>query len=118
MPSEGNCGPGVTIGHLIIHYADETNARLPLVLGEHLLNVWGPIFTTGARPERRFTTAPGTDLAWVGINPAIKMSQPENSLRLYKTTLPNPRPESLVTSVDYVSAATEAAPFLLGLTVE
>ena len=118
LPSEGNCGPGVTIGHLVVYYADETEASLPLVMGEHLLNVWGPIFSTGARAERRFTTASGTDLAWVGTNPALQRAQPENSLRLYKTTLSNPRPECLVTSVDFVSAVTEAAPFLVGLTVE
>ena len=118
LPCESTGASGAVIGRVIVHYADETETSLPLVMGEHLLNVWGPIFTTGVRAERRFTTAPGTELAWVGTNPAIQLAQPENSLRLYRTTLNNPRPGNLITSVDYVSAVTEAAPFLVGLTAE
>jgi hypothetical protein len=43
---------------------------------------------------------------------------PESSLRLYRTTFTNPQPDKEIVTMDYVSAMTEAAPFLVGLTVE
>jgi len=39
-------------------------------------------------------------------------------LRLYLTPYENPRPDLEVTSIDFVSKLTHAAPFLVALTVE
>lgn len=118
FPAARNPAAGLVIGRLVLHYVDGGKESLPIALGQHVLNFWGPVFVTGSRPERRFTTAAGTELAWVGANSDIRHLQPENSLRLYRSTFANPRPSVRVASVEYVSKVTEAAPFLAGLTVE
>jgi hypothetical protein len=38
--------------------------------------------------------------------------------RLYITTWQNPRPDVVIGSLDYISAMTEAAPFLIAITAE
>lgn len=54
----------------------------------------------------------------MGSNAYIKRRQPHLSLRLFKSTFRNPRPDLEIATIDYVSTDTAAAPFLLGLTVE
>ena len=110
--------PGTVVGRLVIRYADQSTAELPMVAGAQVLNWWGPVFTTEAPAGERRPSAPGTTLAWAGVNPAIRKAVPDYSLRLYRTTFANPHPEAWIVSIDYASAVTGAAPFLLGLTVE
>lgn len=107
-------GP-VKVARLILHYADGSRAGIDIKAGEHVLDWRGPLYQTGERPN---IMAPGTELAWAGSNPRIKKEQPGKSLRLYKSTFANPHPELEITSLDYASAVTDAAPFMVGLTVE
>jgi hypothetical protein len=109
---------GKTVARLVLRYADGSLAEIAIKAGEHLLDWWGPIYRTDAPQESRGTSAPGTELAWSGSNPWIKERRPEDSLRLYKSTFFNPHPERRLDSVDYVSELTEAAPFIVGMTVE
>jgi hypothetical protein len=109
---------GTTVARLVLHYADGSQGELALIAGDHLLDWWGPIYRTGVPKTRRDPSAPGTDLAWVGSNPRIKRQQPDSSLRLYRSTFTNPHPDKEILVIDYVSAMTDAAPFLVGLTVE
>jgi hypothetical protein len=109
---------GTTIARLIVHYADGSQVRIPIVAGTHLQNWWGPIYQTAAGPEARLPSAPASELAWTGGNPWLKQEQPEFSLRLYKSTFDNPRPELEITGLDYLSALSDAAPFIVGLTLE
>jgi hypothetical protein len=51
-------------------------------------------------------------VAWSGFNSARVV------VRLYKTTWVNPLPETEIVSLDYVSAMTPSAPFLLAVTAE
>jgi len=55
-------------------------------------------------------------VAWTGANPSTK-SQGQ-ILRLYLSSYDNPQPDVQVTSIDYVSAMTEAAPFLVAMIIE
>ena len=55
-------------------------------------------------------------VVWTGSNPVA--SRQGYSLRLYLTTIDNPKPQEPVSSLDYVSAMKESAPFLVALTVE
>jgi hypothetical protein len=109
---------GTTIARLIVHYADGSQVRIPIVAGSHLQNWWGPIYKTAAGPDARPPSAPGSELAWTGGNPWLKQEQPEFSLRLYKSTFDNPRPDQEITGLDYLSAVSDAAPFIVGLTLE
>jgi hypothetical protein len=42
----------------------------------------------------------------------------DHSLRLYLTSRENPVPDARIVSVDFVSAMSSCAPFLIALTVE
>ena len=107
----------MAIAKLILHYEDGSTGELALVSGEHLLDWWGPIRTkTGDGFDE--PKAPGTELAWAGSNAWIRRQRPEASLRLYKSTFDNPRPALAISTIDYRSTMTKAAPFLVGLTVE
>ena len=106
-----------SVAKLVLHYADGSTSEIFVVAGKHLFDWWAPLFTTGVDP-RFLQTAPGTERAWTGSNPYIKANQPDESLVLYKSTFDNPRPDVKLVSLDYVSTMTEAAPFLVGLTVE
>ncbi|HEX4645367.1 MAG TPA: hypothetical protein VH598_07135, partial [Verrucomicrobiae bacterium] len=109
---------GTEIARLIVHYADGSQARIPIVAGGNLRDWWGPIYETEAGENARNPSAAGSELAWTGGNPWIEQEKPEESLRLYKSTFENPKPGVKIRAIDYVSTVTEAAPFLVGLTVE
>jgi hypothetical protein len=55
-------------------------------------------------------------MAWTGDNLSVRAQN--GSLRLYRTTWLNPRPQAPVASVDYVSSQSKSAPFMAALTVE
>jgi hypothetical protein len=109
---------GIVIAKLVLHYADGGKAELNIVAGEHVLDWWGPLYTTGADPGSIITASQGTTLAWAGSNPWIERQQPGWSLRLYKSTFENPQPAKVLSSIDYVSTMTSAAPFLAGITLQ
>ncbi len=109
---------GMKIASLVLHYADGSRKEIAIVAGEHVLDWWGPIYITDVPETLRRPTSPGTELAWTGSNPRIQAQLPEASLRLYRSTFSNPEPDREIASIDYVSARTDAAPFLVGLTVE
>lgn len=109
---------GIDIARLVVHYADGSQAGIPIVAGAHVLDWWGPIYKTTVAKNVRNLSTPGSELAWAGGNPCLKEQQSEFSLRLYKSTFDNPRPGIQITSIDYVSTVTAAAPFLVGLTLE
>jgi len=113
-----NSAAAVKVAALILHYSNGSQCELGIFSGKHVLDWWGPIMKTEIPAYQRQTTAPGTELAWVGGNAPIRVLRPDWSLRLYESSFENPRPDLEITTVDYVSTLTEVAPFLLGLTLE
>jgi hypothetical protein len=109
---------GNGIARLVLHYADGSSERISIAAGAQVLDWWGPIYQTGADQDVCQLSSPGSQLAWAGANPCIKQKEPELSLRLYQSTFDNPRPDLEITTIDYVSTVTDAAPFLVGLTLE
>jgi hypothetical protein len=109
---------GTQIARLALTYGDGSRQNVGIVAGEHVLDWWGPLYTTGANPQAIKTSAPETELAWTGTNEWIAKKKPKYALRLYKSTFKNPNPKKEIKSLDFVSTMTPAAPFLLGLTVE
>ena len=55
-------------------------------------------------------------VAWTG--PCWVLAAPEKTVRLYKSTYTNPFPETEVVQIDFISAMTRSAPFLVAMTVE
>jgi hypothetical protein len=102
---------GATIGRYVLRYSDGTHAELPVVVGRHVRHWWAEV----GEPNP-FAALPEGTVVWTGSNPSAKDAKA--TLRLYLTSYENPHPEKEVVSVDFVSAMTTAAPFLVAMTVE
>jgi serine/threonine protein kinase len=99
---------GTEAGHLLFHYADGESRRVPLRTGEEIHDFWHD-------PKKPNDTAVA-QLAWEGDNECARLLHAR--LQLFKWTWENPRPDAVVTSLDFVSAMTEAAPFIIAITAE
>lgn len=95
---------GTTIGTYSIRYADSQRVEVPIVYG-HDLREW--CFDYDPVREIR-----GAVVAWTGRNAG------QHPVRLYKVTWENPWPEIQLVSLDFISALTDAAPFLIALTAD
>jgi RNA polymerase sigma factor (sigma-70 family) len=110
---------GTTIAGLVLHYRDGTQAELPVRYGWHVRD-WtfhgSPQgdWATGKKPAPPLKA--GSEVVWTGSNPSV--APKGEKLRVYRSTFDNPYPEKVVASIDYVSAMTDCAPFLLGLSLE
>jgi hypothetical protein len=101
---------GTVLGSLVLYYADGNQAPLDLVYGRDVRR-W--------ILDPRFGRTQDTDrgkVVWTGTNPVAE--EDGCTLRLYLTTRENPRPGVKITTVDFVSAMSRSAPFLIALTVE
>ena len=93
-----------TIGAYVVHYADGAEDRASIIYGRNIVDWWESDIVTDAR------------VAWVGSNAASR--QVGKQTHLVKYTWDNPRPDEEVTSIDFVSAVEEPAPFLVAITIE
>jgi hypothetical protein len=96
---------GSQVGMYVIHYANGQQQQVPINYGKDVLDWWLNEGTDGF----------AVDVAWRGGNPAAP-GGPE--LGVFKTMWHNPRPEQEIESIDYRSAMTDSAPFLLAITVK
>ena len=113
----GGAESGMAVAKLVLHYEDGSQQQIDIMAGRDVFEFWSPLFTTGAEPEYS-RMSPDTERAWTGSNRYIKQLWPDESLVLYKSGFANPRSALTVSTVDYVSTMTGAAPFMVGLTVE
>ncbi len=97
------------VATLVLHYADGTAARLDIIYGQQVYDWW----FTGSSD---LPLAGNTKVAWVGKNPAA--TSKGCRIRVFKTSFLNPKPAARIETVDFVSALSPSAPFLLALTVE
>jgi hypothetical protein len=98
---------GKEVGAYVVHYADKTEARIPIIYGQDLRDWWD-------WPERPDVTR--AKVAWKGDNPAATQNQ--RKVRLYAVVWPNPHPDKTVATIDYVSGNTLCDPFLIALSLE
>ncbi len=98
---------GLPIAAFVLHYADGTQAELPVLYGVHLRHE-----SVGSEGK---TDCSDATLAWAG--PPAEKPQPW-APRLYKATFLNPHPEREVHQIEYVSKMTQSAPFLVAVTVD
>jgi hypothetical protein len=94
---------GTAIGSYIVHYADGTQETIPVVYGQDVRD-----WSSGGDPSTKLTR--GT-IVWTAYNGELRV-------RLFKSTWVNPRPEVEIRSLDFVSAMSSSAPFLIALTAE
>lgn len=103
----GHIPADTRIGEYLLHYADGRTQSVPLV---YLRNVsdWQ------VRADDPLPT--DAEVAWTGE--AGEAQEPGRQIRLYTYTANNPFPEARIETLDFVSAMTPAAPFLVALTLE
>ena len=92
----------IVIGYYVIHYADGEQRELPISHREDVRD-W---IVSDIEPIG------GASPAWRGTNDW------RHNIRLYRTTWSIPRPDVEITSIYYVSAMTDSAPFLIAITAE
>lgn len=107
-------GPFQTpIGSYRIHYADGTTAEIPLRLARELLETWQP--TSQMIQALRNQPPEGANApryAAMGVNPTRHL------FALFRTSWTNPKPGVPILTLSFLSAQTDAAPFLVAVTAE
>ncbi|HEV7923841.1 MAG TPA: M56 family metallopeptidase [Verrucomicrobiae bacterium] len=104
----GKQDAGTMVAKIVVHYQDGRRLEVPINYGEHVRDWWFWDFDP--------VSDPNTTMAWTGNN--LNVRAQNGSLRLYRTTWINPRPQVSVVGVDYVSGQSKSAPFMVALTVE
>jgi hypothetical protein len=95
---------GTRVATYVVHFADGHEETIPVVYGEDVRD-----WNAGGDPSNKLTRG---RIVWRAVNDA------HFSVRLFETTWVNPYVGSEVASIDYISGMSEAAPFLLAITVE
>ena len=98
---------GEKIGEYVLHYANGQTTIIPIVYQRHVRDWWfqqGDPIPTDA------------DIAWTGENEASRKLG--YKVQLYRYSANNPFPNEEIETIDFVSAMTESAPFLVALTIE
>ncbi len=98
---------GTQIGNYIVHYADGHRRFIPILFGQDVGDWFGP---SKEKPNRRAAT-----IVWEEVT---SDSTDARTHRLFKSTWENPFPETEIASLDYESSRTEAAPFLIAISVQ
>jgi len=88
------------VGEYVVHYADGKAVNIDLIYGRNI-RAWDDQ-----------STAMSYGFAW------RTRAQDGRLVGVSELRWRNPRPDMKVTSIDFVSADTEASPFLLALTAE
>jgi hypothetical protein len=99
---------GTIMARLQLHYEDGSTNSIPIRYGDHVRDWW--------QSSEQPPTAANSQVAWRGSNPVTVEKRVQ--ARLYMTASQNPDPQRKVQTVDYLSANTKAAPFLISLTTD
>jgi RNA polymerase sigma factor (sigma-70 family) len=97
---------GTEIGSYIVHYADRTTDRIPIIYGQDVRDWWRS--SDSAVPSRG-------KVGWSGKNAA---TDDTDEIRLFASEWDNPHPEKTVAAIDFETKNTICAPFLVALTLE
>jgi hypothetical protein len=95
------------IGEYVLHFANGETRSLPITYQRNVRNWWVK------KGDPALTDA---DPAWTGETEAAHGKGFQ--VQLYRYTANNPLPNEEIQTIDFVSAMTESAPFLIALTVE
>jgi WD40 repeat protein/predicted Ser/Thr protein kinase len=98
--------PGTPVGRYVAHYADGQEMEIPLRYGQQVRD------SLFMRPTPTYASEALT----VWQTPYDEV--PNAMLRLFRFTWTNPRPEVELKDVDFISALSGSAPFLIAITVE
>jgi hypothetical protein len=99
---------GIKIASYVLRFGDGTTDEVPVTYGKDVKTRWCD--------PRIESDADNPKPAWV--SPPDKIGPAGKSLRLYVTHWRNPRRDSELRSIDFISHMTPSAPFLVALTLE
>jgi hypothetical protein len=104
-----NTEDDTVIGKYVVHYEDKTTADIEIVYGRDVVDWW-------AYPDRKGPTV--GKAVWEGENEASKGF--EAKIKLYLMTWQNPKPEKVVTTIDFIATKPDqpAAPFCVAITAD
>jgi RNA polymerase sigma factor (sigma-70 family) len=94
------------IARYIVRYEDKSEETIEVVYGQDVLDWWN--YPDTPMPTRG-------KVVWKGTNEAVKGYN--GTLWLFAQTWKNPHPNKRVASIDFVSTLTEAAPFVVAMTL-
>ena len=94
---------GTVVGNYRVHFADGAEELVPVRIGEHVLDWW----------LTRSRKVAGAKLAFT----IRSKRNADRDLGCYHMTWVNPKPGVVITRIDFETADTDAAPFLLGITL-
>jgi hypothetical protein len=101
---------GETVGWLVWHYSDGSSAQVPIVYGTNTARFW-------AEPSQIEGEQHFPEPVWRFHEEKEAVGR-ERWLRIYRQEWSNPRPETEVASLDFVSnPACQAAPFLIAVDI-
>jgi len=98
--------PGTLVARYLVHYANGETVEIPVIYGEQVRDT---LFVR-ASP----TQATNASIAWQADCDDL----PGNALRLFHFTWENPYPNIEIRQLDFVSALSASAPFLVAITAE
>ncbi|HRY49355.1 MAG TPA: hypothetical protein P5186_15000 [Candidatus Paceibacterota bacterium] len=98
---------GAVVGSFLVHYANGEQREIPIVYGRDVRDWW---------TQSNESESPELKVAWTGQNSATGDNRPP--IRLFKTQWQNPLADTEIDRLDYRSAMSESAPFLIAITLE
>ena len=101
---------GTQIGTYVVHYADGKRQEIPIVYGQDVRDWW-------AYPQESHQT-PRASVAWKGSNGGTRDWGAGVTVQLFRLAWKNPRPDSIIESIDFIGQPVDALPFLLAITAE
>ncbi len=94
----GIVSDGTIIGEYFLHFEEGDKKSVPIIYGQNVRDI---------RDNRDNSKLIEADTVEAG-----------NDLRLYKYTVNNPRPESKIVTIDFISKKTKSAPLVVAMTAE
>ncbi len=101
---------GTELGNYVIHYADGSREKIPIVYGKNLVNWWH--FPTQKNDPTE------AKVGWKGSNDLVDRNNEGSEIRLYAVTWTNPHPDKEIATIDVVSSVSACDPYLIAVTVE
>lgn len=105
--TDGCVKEDVKIGEYILHYASGQSRNIPILYQRQVKHAWD-------HNDKALPT--DADIAFTGE--MLDTLASDRRIRIYKYTANNPFPAEEIESIDFFSAMTESAPFLIALTIE
>jgi hypothetical protein len=102
-----SASPGLEIGRFEVRYSDGQSNRIPILYGKPVRGWWFDPNTPQPEDAR----------VWEGPS-ELSLSQAKRHVRIYDLRWDNPLPDARIATLDFVSALTDSAPFLIAITLE